>query len=256
MKVITLLNEKGGVGKTTLAVHIASGLAIKGYRVLLIDSDPQANATSSLGLAKEPRIYDLLVRNGDWRTATIKVPGEVYGANQQFYLVPSNVESRNIATSIGDNLRFFKRVREIESIFDFVIVDTAPTPSLLHAAITAGTDYILLPTETEAASALEGVPSTIGHAENVREAAAQVNLAKARILGIVPNMVEAHTNSHAAILTYLGEQYGELLWPVVRKSVTVQEAALQRVTMYVYDPRHTVTRDFWSIVERVEKTHE
>ena len=63
MKTITLLNEKGGVGKTTLATHLAAGLALKGSRVIMIDTDPQANATSAFALPKQPEFHDLMVRN-------------------------------------------------------------------------------------------------------------------------------------------------------------------------------------------------
>ena len=66
MKTITLLNEKGGVGKTTLAIHIAAGLAIRGKRVVLVDADAQANSTSQLQIAEAPGIHDLLVREAEW----------------------------------------------------------------------------------------------------------------------------------------------------------------------------------------------
>ena len=108
MNVITLLNEKGGVGKTTLATHIAAGLAIKGYRVVLIDSDPQGNATSAVGLEKRPNFYDLTVRNDSWRDVLGTVHPDVYGEPHeapkgQLLAVSGNKESRNIANMIGDN---------------------------------------------------------------------------------------------------------------------------------------------------------
>ena len=67
MKIVTLLNEKGGVGKTTLATHLAAGLAIRGKRVILVDADPQGHATIAFGLSKEPGFYDLIVRNAPFQ---------------------------------------------------------------------------------------------------------------------------------------------------------------------------------------------
>ena len=78
MRVITLLNEKGGVGKTTLAIHIAAGLSLRGYTVVLVDADPQGNATTALGLAKEPAVHDLIVRNASWRDSLRTVHPDVY----------------------------------------------------------------------------------------------------------------------------------------------------------------------------------
>lgn len=78
MKIITLLNEKGGVGKTTIATHIAAGLAVRGMRVLLVDADPQGHATVSLGLQKEPGLYDLLVRDATFKSVLRFIPPKAY----------------------------------------------------------------------------------------------------------------------------------------------------------------------------------
>ena len=108
MKVITLLNEKGGVGKTTLAVHMAMGLAARGAKVLLVDGDPQGHATIRCGLRKSAGLYDLLVRDAEWRNVVVQVkpekfgmPGEVLPTGR-VWMLPSNVETRNIANSISE----------------------------------------------------------------------------------------------------------------------------------------------------------
>jgi chromosome partitioning protein len=76
LKAITLLNEKGGVGKTTLATHFAAGLTLRDLRVLLIDTDPQAHATTTFGLKKEPALHDLLVREAEFTDVLRAVPAE------------------------------------------------------------------------------------------------------------------------------------------------------------------------------------
>src|SRR5690606_2289735 len=123
MKVVTLLNEKGGVGKTTVATHIAAGLAIKGHRVLLADADPQGHATVMYGLTKEPGLYDLLVRNAPYQRVLRVISPELYeipgqAVEGKLYLLPSNVETRNIANSINNILIFRDRFLPLEGAID------------------------------------------------------------------------------------------------------------------------------------------
>src|SRR5688572_32827253 len=103
MKVVTLLNEKGGVGKTTLSVTLASGLAAMGHRVMLIDTDPQGHAGISLGLEKSPGFYDLVVRGADLGQVTAVIspkryvnPNELENHKGKLYVVAGNIETRGI----------------------------------------------------------------------------------------------------------------------------------------------------------------
>src|SRR5690349_6791367 len=145
MKVISLINEKGGVGKTTLAAHIAAGLAIRRYRVVLADAAPQGHATLSLGLRKERGLYDLVGRDAPFKDVLRLVPPDVYGIpgaahKGELYVIPSNAETRNIANTISDPFTADDRLTELEDLIDIVVFDTSPTPSLLHGAIYLATD--------------------------------------------------------------------------------------------------------------------
>jgi chromosome partitioning protein len=154
MKTVSLINEKGGVGKTTLAIHIAAGLAIRGSRVVLADADAQGHATVSMGLKKSPGLYDLLVRGTAFREVLVPVNPERFGVpgspcKGQLYVVPSNVETRSIPIQISDAFAVVDRFRELENLVDVVVFDTSPTPSLLHGSIYLATDAIIYPTKCD-----------------------------------------------------------------------------------------------------------
>ncbi len=258
MKVITFLNEKGGVGKTTLATHIAAGLAIRGLRVVLIDSDPQGNATSAVGLEKLPNFYNLTVRNASWREVLKPVHPDVYNephetSKGQLLAVSGNKESRNIANMISDNRLIRRRFQEIKNAVDFIIVDTSPTPSLLHASITVASDYVVMPTDCEAFSTLEGLPDSIQHTGSIRADAAEHNVDVARLLAIVPNKYREKTVSHNEVIDYLRGQYGDLVWEPINMAIVFSEAQLLRQFLFGHAPTSRATAQMWSLVDRIRQ---
>ena len=128
MHFITLLNEKGGVGKTTLSTHIAAGLAVLGYRVILADADPQGHASVSLGVKRGPGLYDLLVREASFRDVLVPVPPETYAppnrkVDGQLYVISSNEETRAIPLMTSDGLIVLKRLNELGNAIDVVIFE-------------------------------------------------------------------------------------------------------------------------------------
>jgi chromosome partitioning protein len=258
MEVVTFINEKGGAWKTTGAVHLAAGFAIQGARVVLIDADPQGNATVMLGLPLSGALYDLTVRGAAWKDALRKVHPDVYGLPDsapkgELYVVPSNVETRNIATSISDGAIFTRRLSELQTFVDYVIIDTSPTPSLLHAAITAASDYILIPTQLEAFSAFYGVAASLLHCQEVQHAAAQSGWQiHAEVLGIVPVMAR-RTVAHATVLTELKEQYGAKVWDKINASTVVVESAIAKQLVFGYAPKSAAARELWQFIGRVER---
>jgi chromosome partitioning protein len=255
MKVITLLNEKGGVGKTTLAIHIATGLAIRDFRVLLIDADPQGHATVMAGLNKEPGLYDLLVRDAPFKEVLrfvspdqYQIPGKpVVG---QLFVVPSNVETRNIANSTSDAFGLHDRLQELANAIDYVIFDTSPTPSLLHGSIYLATDAIIYPTKCEYLS-FDGLVESINHRNSAQSYRDKWNLGKINILGIVPTMFRNQTVEHSENLAALQKQFGKLVWTPMMQRTIWAEAATMRRPVFSVAPESKAAGEAWDMIDRV-----
>lgn len=224
MKIITLLNEKGGVGKTTLSTHLASYLALQGHKVILVDADPQAHATVTLGIAKSSGFYDLMVRDDSFQSVLRMVSPEVYEIVGQetkgaLYLVPSNVETRNIANSISDAFAIAEKFREVADFVDFVIFDTSPTPSLLHGAIYIATDAIVYPTKCEYLS-FDGLVESMKHRTQAENHRKRWGLNPIHLLGIIPTMYRGKTLEHAENLAEMQKMFGNAVWePIPQRTI-------------------------------------
>jgi chromosome partitioning protein len=256
MKVITLLNEKGGVGKTTCAIHIAAGLAIRGYRVVLADADPQGHATVAIGANREPGLYNLLVRESSFRDVLRVIPTQNYEVpgvpvEGQLYLIASNTETRAIPLMTSDGLIVLKRFAELQEAIDVVIFDTSPTPSLLHSAIYMATDAIVYPTECEYLS-LDGLIQSMTHKDMVQPTRAQWGLDTISIMGIVPMKYRSKTVLHERNLVSLQQRFGEAVWPAVPLRTTWGEASLVRRPVFNISPASAAAADAWEMVNRVE----
>jgi chromosome partitioning protein len=254
MKVISLLNEKGGVGKTTLAMHLASGLAIRGYRTLLIDADAQGNATAGFGLAEEPGFYDLLVRQAAWNDVLRVLPAEAYEPPSQpakglLAILPGNGETQLIAQKIDDAYAIQDRLSELEGNIDVVVFDTSPTPSLLHGAIYLATDAILYPTLCETFS-LQGLIKTMKHHESFAQSRKAQTGRMINTLGIVPTMYRAKTVEHSENLNELKSRFGDKVWDPLPLRITWSEANTLRRPVFNVAPDSSAAQDAWGAVDR------
>ena len=255
MLTITLLQEKGGVGKTTVATHLAAGLAIKGQRVVLIDADAQANATLALGIDEQPGLYDLLVREATFNDVLRRVPPEVYSSTPstgELLIVPSNVEARNIAAMLPDVSAVRERIEELDNWADVVIFDTPPTPSLFHSAIYVATDAVLYPCTCEALAlaGLEKSMSRLTASASYRAGAGQKPI---QVVGIVPTMYRS-TSLHGYNLSQLQEQHGNLVWKPLPQRIVWSEAMQLRQTVFAYAPGSEAASEFWEVVNRVQQS--
>lgn len=259
MQVITLINEKGGVGKTTLAINIACGLAARGSRVVVIDGDPQAHATIRLGVRKSPALYDLLVRDGEWTQAVRVVSPERFGIPGQslpagkLWVVPSNVETRNIASSISDADSLALRLDELKDMVDFVIIDTSPTPSLLHGAFYTATDKIIYPTKLSFTS-FDGLVESIHRRMAADEARRKRwGLPPIHVAGIVPVEYRASTSEQQRNLDELKKQFGDLVWQPIPQRTIWTESESVALPVYALDPDGDAARDHWTLVDRLQE---
>ncbi len=257
MKVITLSNEKGGVGKTTIATHIAAGLAVRGKRVLMIDADAQANATMSFGLQEQPLFYDLMVRNAKWNDVLHIITPEAYEPPDQqskgiLAVLPGNNETQLIAQKLDDVFAIKERLEELRNNIDVVVFDTSPTPSLLHGVIYMATDAMIHPTICETYS-LVGLMKTIGSCNRFSEMRVRMGGKAIQTMGIIPTMYREKTIEHSENLRELREKFGDKVWQPLPLRVAWSEATTLQRPLFNVAPHNPVSRDIWRIVHNVER---
>ena len=254
MKIITLLNEKGGVGKTTLSTHIASYLALKGMKVILVDADAQAHATVTLGIAKSSGFYDLMVRDESFQSVLRMVSPEVYEVPGEevkgaLYLIPSNVETRNIANSISDAFAIAEKFDEIRDVVDVVVFDTSPTPSLLHGAIYLATDAILYPTKCEFLS-FDGLVESMKHRTQAETHRKRWGLDPIQMLGIIPTMYRGTTLEHEENLQEMKKMFGNAVWKPIPQRTIWTEITRMHSMVWTVAPQSQAAHDAFTLGER------
>lgn len=257
MKVIGLMNEKGGQGKTTIASHIAAGLAIRGHKVVLIDADPQASATANFGIAPKPSLHDLLVRDMDWQDAMLVVSPEVYEVPEQpsagkLFIVPGHVETRVISELTSDPYVFLDKVELLETSVDYVIVDTNPTPSLLHGIIYMAMDAVLYPSQMEYL-AFMGLINSIAHRQKADKRRLNNAQSELAMLGIVPTMFREQTLEHRENLEELQQKFPNQVWnPIHLRTIWAEASRLHR-PVWGLMPNSKAAAEAWELIDRFEQ---
>lgn len=257
MKIITMLNQKGGVAKTTLATHLAQGLAMAGHRVVLVDADSQGSATYAVGIEYQPGFYDLIVRGTEWKDTLRFINPELYEIPNQkvkgeLYLVPSNIESRTIANVIEDTTIIQTRFSELVDMVDYIVVDTSPTPSLLHGSIYTATDYILYPTKCESLS-IQGLERSMESLQAANRFRGQYQIAPIEVLGIVPTMYRSKTLEHSENLAELRGKYKDLVWSPIPLSTVWGESSRMARPVWNFAYETSAAKQGIAFVSRVMK---
>jgi len=219
--IIAIANQKGGVGKTTLAVHGAAYLARHGQRVILIDADTQANASSwILGqIPDRSALYDLLVRE---RTLA-DVLRRVNGAWQIGFL-PGSAATAGAMTVLETLRRPFdtltRALAPLARVADTVLVDMPPSRASGFLELLYAADRVLIPTQLERHS-LEGVVFMAQACHDLHEQHGR----GPRLLGIVPNMLDRRTLLHHRQARQLVESFGSAVWPPIPRMIAIAETA-------------------------------
>jgi chromosome partitioning protein len=235
MKIVAIANQKGGVGKTTTAVNLSAALAETGARVLLIDLDPQGNATSSFGLQEiaghslyEPLIAGAAVSDNILPTRLdhlFMVPADLDLAGAEVEIARMDGHLTRLAQAL-DPLR-------ADETFDFVLLDCPPSLGILMTNALAAADELLTPIQCEY-FALEGLVKIVGLVERVRESGANRHL---QIAGIVMTMFDGRTNLSSQVVSEVREHFGKTVYKtLIPRSVRLSEAPSFGKTILEYDP--------------------
>jgi len=240
-----VLNNKGGVGKSTIAVHIAHGLAIKGKKVLLIDMDEQNDASLFLGFTSEDftkSLYDILMDpEGNELTDCIVC------ARDNLDLLPANRIGRineELYKMPDTSMFLHDRLSGLTELgYNYVIIDCGPQRSRINDAVLYFTDGIIVPVQTEAASV-----KAVG---NIYEYLADLGLDAQMISMIVPNMLDLRTSDARENLEFIKEFFADtdlVTAPVLRR-VKIAECGKTGQTVYEYDEE--AAKQFEHLVERL-----
>ena len=232
-RTVCVANQKGGVGKTTTAVNLAAGLALRGHRVLVVDIDPQSNATTGLGVdhrAVERSTYDLLL--GDAALPEVAVPTAVAGLD----LAPASLDLAGAEVELVGSISREKKLAEaLEGAgarYELVFIDCPPSLGLLTLNALAAAHDLIVPVQCEY-YALEGLGQLLGTAERVRRALNP----ELRISGFLLTMYDARTKLAGQVAAEIRSHFPELAFgTVIPRSVRLSEAPSYGEPVLTLDP--------------------
>ncbi|MFC0273068.1 ParA family protein [Metabacillus herbersteinensis] len=233
-KIIAIANQKGGVGKTTTSVNLGACLAYIGKRVLLVDVDPQGNATSGIGVEKadvEYCIYDILVEDVDVKkvikpTAVENldvIPATIQLAGAEIELVPT----------ISREVRLKRALETVKHQYDYMIIDCPPSLGLLTINALTASDAVLIPVQCEY-YALEGLSQLLN---TVRLVQKHLNT-DLMIEGVLLTMLDARTNLGIQVIEEVKKYFQDKVYKtIIPRNIRLSEAPSHGQPIIIYDPR-------------------
>lgn len=233
-KIVAVTNQKGGVGKTTTAVNLSACIATLGHRVLLVDCDPQGNASSGLGISRQKNnmsIYDLLLEDRDAASVikTTSVP--------LLNILPSNIQLAGAEVELADfqqrEYRLRKALKDVRQFYQYIIMDCPPSLGLLTINALTAANSVLIPLQCEY-YALEGLSMLVDTVQLVKR---RLNPALV-IEGIVFTMFDGRTNLSIEVVEEVKKHFSkEVYRTIIPRNIRLSEAPSHGIPIIQYDPK-------------------
>lgn len=248
MKVISVINQKGGTGKTTTAVNLSSALTKLNQEILLIDFDPQGNATSNLNINKQEgsSIYDVLINKQNINTVIEKIKDI-----DKLDLIKANISlakgEQELVFLTARETKLKKALSQIEKKYDFIILDCPPSLGLITINALCASTHVIIPVET-AEFPIEGISDIFDTIEIVKE---EVNQ-DLKIMGILLTKYDSRTAISKIIFNQLKKELGTLLFKsIINVNIKITEAQFDKKPVDRYDPKCKGTLNYKDLAKEV-----
>lgn len=249
-KTIAIANQKGGVGKTTSSVNLSACLAYLGKKVLLIDIDPQGNATSGVGINKgdvDQCIYEVLIEDVDVKTIIRETKVE------NLHVVPATISLAGaeieLVSTISREARLKNALAEVKNDYDYVIIDCPPSLGLLTLNSLTASDSIIIPVQCEY-YALEGLSQLLS---TIRLVQKHLNH-DLMIEGVLLTMLDARTNLGIQVIEEVKKYFQEKVYhTIIPRNVRLSEAPSHGEPIIIYDPKSRGAEVYVELAKEVIK---
>jgi len=244
-KIIISPNQKGGVGKTSTTVHVAHSLALRGFRVLIVDFDPQGQAATALGLPQESGVFNLLVNTKtdpfQWvrqsgREKLDILPGDQTTSTAQIVL---NAENRPV-----DAIKTL--LRKLAQAYDYLILDTAPSVGGIQERAIYSASLVVIPTATEFLS-LDGMLKMNTTLLALRDK----HQWPGRLVGVVPTFFDDQTRDSQQSMEDLKNGFGDVVLAPIHRATILRECAAEGKTVFEMNPQHRAAREYETLTTTI-----
>jgi len=252
-KIISIANQKGGVGKTTTSVNLSASLSQLGKKVLIVDTDPQGNATSGVGVNKadvDQCIYNVLVE--DFQASEVIVPTPLSNLD----IIPATIQLAGaeieLVPTISREIRLKKALDEVKDQYDYIIIDCPPSLGLLTLNALTASDSVIIPVQCEY-YALEGLSQLLNTIRLV-----QKHLNKDLMIeGVLLTMLDARTNLGIEVTAEVKKYFQDTVYKtIVPRTIRLGEAPSHGEPIITYDPKSKGAEVYFELAKEVMESGE